>query len=154
MSRQGMIIAHQFATDLPSFANLAEARQSLFAARDAGLADLLAVVELQGKLDYTPNSLNLLEQWFFASGQPTALPSGYSTAHAIGFYLGEVYCRYGGFAWTVQEYVFSPGRYEIGVSRTSMSLMLTKGKLLRATGNKRMRSLSREFNKYATQPKC
>ena len=150
MPHQGMIVAHQFGEDLPAFASVAEARQSLFAARDTGLVDLTAAPALQSALDYSPNSLNVLEQWFFISGQPITLPTGYSTAHAIGFYLGEVFCRHGGFMWVVEEFVFSPGRYEIGVGRSQLSIMLTKGRSLRAAGNKQMRSLSREFAKYAT----
>lgn len=149
MSRQGMIIAGQYATDLPTFGSVAEAERSLFAARDRGLQELLSVPEFKGLLDYTPDSLNVLEQWFFASGQPIALATGYSVAHAIGFYLGEVYCRHGGCKWVVEEFVFSLGRYELGVNRNLMSIMLTKGKLPRAAGNKQMKSLFREFKKYA-----
>lgn len=149
MSRQGMIVAGQYAVELPTFGNLSQAEQSLFACRDAALVELLSVSELQRALDYSPESLKLLEQWFFASGEPVALPSGYSTAHAIGFYLGEVYHRHAGFKWAVQEFVYSPGRYEIGVSRTLMSIMLTKGRLPRAAGNQQRQSLWREFKKYA-----
>ena len=149
MSRRTMIVAGQYAVNLPGFDSLSEAEGSLFAYRDAAFVELLSVSEFQCALDYTPESLKLLEQWFFASGEPVALASGYSSAHAIGFYLGEIYRRHAGFKWVVQEFVFSPGHYEIGVSRGLISVMLTKGRLPKAAGNKQRQSLWREFRKYA-----
>lgn len=125
MSRQGMIGAGQHATDLPGFRSVAEAEHSLFASRDRALKELFALPELQRALDYRPESLNLLEQWFFASGQPVALATGFSVVQAIGFYLGEVCCWHSGFKWLVQEFVLSPGHYELCVSRAPMTILLT-----------------------------
>jgi hypothetical protein len=150
MSRQGIITAGQYSVELPTFGSITEAKNSLFGSRDVGLRELLSVLQLQGLLDYTPESLKPLEKWFFTAGQPAALPTGYSVAHSIGFYLGEVYCRHAGFNWIVQEFSFAKGRFEIGVHRSLLSIMLTKGITPQSTGNKRMQSLWREFKQYAS----
>jgi hypothetical protein len=60
-----------------------------------------------------------------------------------------VLCREVNFSWVVQEYQFAKGRYEIGVQRPLLSIMLTKGRKLQLAGNKRMQSLWREFQRYA-----
>lgn len=144
-----MIIAGQYAQDLPEFSGHREAEEILFAQRDAGLQEIHTLNGLTGTLDYTPESLKALERWFFENGQPTATASGYSMSHAIAFYFGEVLCRTQKFIWVVQEYVFAKERYEIGVQRPLLAIMLTKGKQLRAAGNKRMQSLWQEYQRYA-----
>ncbi|PKD40476.1 hypothetical protein CWO84_10070 [Methylomonas sp. Kb3] len=144
-----MIVAGQYAHDLPVFAGQGEAETALFAQRDMGLREIHTLSSLSSRLDYLPESLKALEQWFFENGQPSATPSGYSMAHAVGFYFGEVLCRTQQFHWVVQEFVFSKGHYEVGVQRPLLSIMLTKGKKLQPQGNKRMQSLWREFQRYA-----
>lgn len=143
-----MIIAGQYGAELPAFASLVDAERSLFLARDRGLQELRWIPGLP-VIDCTPESLDVLEKCFFAAGSAMTLRTGYSVAHAIGFYLGEVYCRHGGCEWVVAEYAFTPGRYEIGVKRDLMSIMLTKGRLPKLVANKRMQSLRLEFKKYA-----
>jgi hypothetical protein len=71
MSRQGMIAAGQYAVELPSFGSANEAETELLASRDAGLGEIFTVPELQRVLDWSPESLKPLEQWFFAAGQPS-----------------------------------------------------------------------------------
>ena len=144
-----MIIAGQYAQDLPEFSGHREAEETLFAQRDTGLQELHTVNGLAGNLDYSSESLKSVERWFFENGQPAATASGYSMSHAIAFYFGEVLCRTRQFRWVVQEYIFAKGRYEIGVQRPLLAIMLTKGKQLQAAGNKRMQSLWREYQHYA-----
>jgi len=149
MSRYGLVVAGQYAQGLPAFRDIEEAKRSLFAARDRAIEEILSVPELVERLDFSPASLSALESWYFASQQPVSFPSGFSVAHAIGFYFGEVFVRSAGFTWVVDEFVFQPGRYEIGVRRPLVGIMLTKGKLPKTSGNKKMQSLLREFNRYA-----
>ncbi len=149
MSRFGTIVAGQYAQELPAFAGHAEAEEALFAQRDIGLQEIHTQRGLAEKLDYSPESLKMLERWFFENGQPATTTAGFSMPHAIAFYYGEVLCRTGGFRWVVQEFAFAKGRYEIGVHRPLLAVMLTKGKKLQSAGNRRMQSLWREFQNYA-----
>ncbi len=149
MSRYGMVVAGQYAQDLPVFSGHADAEKTLFVQRDTGLEELNTVSDLAANLDYSPGSLKAVERWFFESGQPATTAAGYSVPHAIAFYFGEVLCRTGSFHWVVQEFPFAKGRYEIGVQRPLLSIMLTKGRKLQTAGNKRMQSLWREFQSYA-----
>ena len=148
VSRAGMIVAGQYAHELPTFSDSAEAEEILFAQRDAGLQELHITTGLAEKLDYSADSLKVLERWFFENNQPTATDAGFSISHAIAFYYGEVLCRKGGFLCVVQAFPFANGRYEIGVQRPLLIVMLTRGKQLQAAGNKRMQSLWREFQTY------
>jgi hypothetical protein len=148
MSKQGVAVAESLGKRLPSFAGSAEAETSLYAKRDRAFTELSDVSALEGQLDYSPESLDRLEQWFFSNGQPERLQTGFNVADAIGFYVGEVYCRNAGFSWVVREFVFMRGRYEIGVSRGSLTVMLTTGIVPPTTNNKRMRYLRRTFDRY------
>ena len=150
MSQYGMLVARRFAQELPEFPDLPTAEDTLSAWRDEGLRELYLLSGLAPLLDYSPESLKSLESWFFENGQPATTESNYSVAHAIAFYFGEVLCRNRQFRWVVQEFAFTKGRYEIGVERQRFAIMLTKGKLLQLAGNKRMQSLWREYQRYAS----
>jgi hypothetical protein len=150
MSQYGMLVAGQFAQGLPEFSEQATATEALLAWRDRGLQELYLLSGLAPSLDYSPESLKSLESWFFQNGQPAATESGFSIPHAIAFYVGEVLCRSRQFQWVIQEFPFSKGRYEIGVTRQGLTIMLTKGKHLQLAGNKRMQSLWREYQRYAS----
>ena len=149
MSRHGLIIAGQYANELPSFCGITEAKESLFASRNMALEQLLSISDVNSFLDFSPESLLKLEKWFFSSGQPSALPSGFSVEHAFGFYFGEVFVRHSNFQWVVEEYAFLNGRYEIGIQRGLLTIMLTKGRCPKTNGNKKMQSLFSEFKRYA-----
>lgn len=73
----------------------------------------------------------------------------YSIPHAIGFSFGEMLCRSAGFSWVVEEFAFTKGRFEVGVNRHLMTIMLTKGRTPPVEGNKRKQSLWREYKRYA-----
>lgn len=149
MSRSGMVIANQYAHDLPKFLNHSEAVKVLLSQRDMGLEEIHTIAEIGEALDFSLNSLKLLEKWFFETGRPAATPSGYSMQHAIGFYFGEVLCRSAKFSWVVQEYAFEKSCYEIGVQRFPLTIMLTKGKVLSTAGNKLMQCLFRDAKRYS-----
>jgi hypothetical protein len=149
MSQYGMLVARQFAQDLPEFPEQSAAEEALLVWRDKCLQELFLLSGLAPLLDYSPESLKSLESWFFENGQPAATESGYLLAHAIAFYFGEVLCRNRKFQWVIQEFSFTQGRYEIGVERQRLAIMLTKGKHLQLAGNKRMQSLWREYQRYA-----
>jgi hypothetical protein len=153
MSRHGRIIAEQYGSDLPVFENVNEAEEVLLELRTSGLRALEEIEELSGKIDYTPESLKLLERWYFANGKPAATKTGYSMPHAIGFYFGEILNRNSGFSWVVNEFAFKKRRYEVGVQRGRVSIMLTKGKKLQEAGNAQMQSLFREWKKYTINRK-
>jgi hypothetical protein len=148
MSRYGLNVARQHAAGLAAFDSLEEAERLLYEQRDAGLRELQDIQQLQGVLDYSPESLKSLEQWFFETGQPATTITGYSISRAVGFYLGEVFCRYGDFNWIVRENPFGKGTYEVGVTCGLMTLMLTQGRPLTLKGNKLRLSLWREFTRY------
>ena len=149
MSRQGMIAAKQYAEDLPKFESLSTAESVLLMAKEQTLGALLDQYGERLSLDLSRESLKRLEKWYIESGCPEAGAGSYSMPHAIGFYFGEVLCRFGGFHWVVEEFPFEPGRYDIGVKRPLLSIMLTKGKRPTLERNKRMQSLWRECGSYA-----
>jgi len=149
VSRYGMIVAGQYGEELPAFADPGVAEVALSAQRDTGLQELRKIEALAAELDYSAESLKTVERWFFENGQPASTTAGYSMSHAIGFYFGEVLCRVCGFGWVVQEFPLLKYRYEIGVQRGCLTVMLTKGRIPRAAGNKRMTSLWRECQNYA-----
>ncbi len=69
---------------------------------------------------------------------------------AIAMYLGEVLVRSAGFHWIVEEYAFQPGRYEIGVRRDLLTIMLRRETDLFARPNNRRReSLWRRYRDWA-----
>jgi hypothetical protein len=148
MTRAGMVAAIDHGSQLPSFESQSHAERTLFAQRDASLRDLLDEVGPEVLLDGSPESLTRLERWYFENEEPTRTKSGTSVASGIGFYLGRVLCVNANFAWIVQEYVFMPGRYEIGVSRGGLSIMLSRGRSPHRDGNVQMKSLLREYRKY------
>jgi hypothetical protein len=144
-----MIAAISYGKELPTFTDVPEATVALGAYRDMCLSALQSDVA-QDRLDYSPESLDRLERWFFEAKEPSMLPSGLPVASAIGFYLGETLCKNCGFRWTVEPFAFGQDRYEIGVTRPLMTIMLTFGIRPQAKGNKRMQSLRRTLKQYAS----
>lgn len=140
MSRYSLKVATEFSSALPSFGSQAEAEAALFERKDRALADLQSKL---ASLDFTPESLKGLEGAALQSGVQSIPPD------QIGFYLGEVYCRSAAFNWVVSESPFAPGRYEIGVTRGLVTIMVTKGRTVTLDRNKRLQSLWKEYQRYA-----
>jgi hypothetical protein len=149
MSRPGVIAAQEYAEGLASFESPEAAHEQLLAALGATVSALLREQGVPLGLDFSPESLRRLERWFLESGCPETGDAGYSIPHAIGFYFGEILCRTSGFRWVVDEHPLGDGRYEIGIRRPLLSIMLTKGRRPVRVGNERMHSLWREWDVYA-----
>ena len=152
MSRKGMEIARTFGEQLPRFDNLSEAEPELMRVRDSLLDKLKhAAVSAGVELDESGDSLKILERWYFELIQSGGFESVGLTRdvfeRGISMYLGAVIVRnIDGFNWVVQEFVFAPGRYEIGVRRRGFTMMLMRGSNLEAVpNNKRHQSLFRRF---------
>jgi len=144
-----MKVALQYGEQLPAYSSPTEAEEILLQLKDSTLVSLLAEHGSTIGLDYSPQSLKVLEKWYFEAGCPKVGTGNYSMAHAIGFYLGEVFCRSAGFSWIVKEFPFKKGHFEVGINRGLLSIMLTKGKAPSVEGNKRMQSLWREYRQHA-----
>lgn len=148
MSRSGLTVAQQFGVFLPEYSSVGEAEINLYRLRDEALQEITFQLGESLRLDFSAESLKRLERWYFENGCPQTFNSGGAVAAAVGFYFGETLCRAGQFAWMVKEFAFAKSRYEIGVSRALLSVMLTNGRALSPARNKKMQSLWREFAKY------
>jgi hypothetical protein len=155
MSRHGSEIAKQHAEKLPAFSSLEEAQRSLYAFRDEHLALLVEIAKGQpGFLpDFQPESLKQLEGWYFQlyetdSFQAIGIPRDvFETCMAM--YYGETAARNSSGRWIVEEYFLSPGKYELGVRKGSLTRMLSRfTDHFRTPDNKRRQSLYREYKKY------
>ena len=142
-----MLAATQHANELPSFESLERARAGLLASKEDTLRRFLQDFGDALTLDRSPESLKRLEKWYLGLDN-SRLERNYSLPHAMGFYFGEVLCASSNFIWVVEEFPFEPMKFEIGVQRGPISIMLTKGKQPASAGNKRMESLWREYARY------
>jgi hypothetical protein len=147
-----MVAALDHSQTLPEFRSVAEAQTALFGERDRRLAALAEFACRTGGfcLTYEPESLKGLEAWYFrlleGGGFPESTPGQDDFEQYIAAYYGEVLVRSTPFEWFVEECVFRPGRYEIGVRRPLVSVMLTGPKAPEPRDrNKRMQSLWREY---------
>ena len=154
MTRPGLRAAHEHARHLLSFSDLRDAEKKLFARRDHDLAALLSLVNLAAAFhpDFSPDSLKALEAWYLTN--PTAArpaPDDQEQLERfIGAYFGEVLVRNNSFEWFVTEYAFAPGKFDIGVRRGGVAVMLTATMGLAARpNNARKQSLWRDYRKYA-----
>ena len=153
MSNAGLDVAREFGRRLPHFQNLLEAEQALLKERDR-LLDMLRSVA-PGSPDFTfdlsPQSLKSLERWYFSLlERPDWTDRQFDRAsleRAIAMYFGAVVVRNcPEFSWTVTEFPFLPGHYEIGIERPLYRRSLTLGLDLAARpNNKRRQSLWRDF---------
>jgi hypothetical protein len=155
MSKAGLHAARQFAQELPTFRDLAAAERALFSRRDELLRLLRdwsarsTVFEADGSAE----SLKGLERWYFdvLDGPGfTSIGTDQDTfGSAVAMYLGEVFVdATPPFEWFVTEFAFEAGRYEIGVRRGYLHVMLSRQGFSRV-GNKRQESLWRTYLKYA-----
>lgn len=155
MSRAGRIAAAEHAETLPAFASLAEAEAALYAFRDDRLALLARLAQASGafELDYRPDSLKALERWYFdlreSDGFARAGVRSEVFEECVAMYFFETAVRNAAADWTVQEYAFGPGLFEIGVTR-SLFTMFGRGRRPRAVEqqNKRKQSMWREYRRY------
>lgn len=158
MSRKGLAAAHAHGTTLPRFRSAAEARRALHGVRDRSLAELrLLAKDSTFELDATPDSLLVLERWYFALVARRGFSRlGIDRARfeiAMGFYFGAVAVKHAKARWIVEPFAFTPGTYEIGIAKGNFSLMGIDALCERwhaRPGNKTHRALSREYAQHFT----
>lgn len=158
MSRAGRIAAAEHAESLHSFDGMAEAKTALYAFRDDRLALLsrLALASGEFEPDYQPESLKGLEWWYF----DLAASQGFARLgvaveifeECVAMYFFEVAVRNTEVEWTVQEYAFGPGLYQIGVRRVRFMMFGSRRRPRRIDQqNKRKQSMWREYQRYFGQ---
>jgi hypothetical protein len=159
MSMSGRRAAVEHGDSLPRFASLEEATAALFSFRDERLAELLRLGASSDQFtpDYTPKSLKGLERWYFALVESDAfdlMDVGQEYfEECMAMYFLETAARNSDAKWTVDEYTFAQGRYQIGVKRPLLAwykMRISHLPLLKQ--NKRRESLYREFVKYFGGP--
>jgi hypothetical protein len=132
MSKKPINIAREFGEELPAFNSLLDATDHYERYRQAGLETLAGVAAAQPgfALDYSPESLKSLEDYYFNlietggfAGLGVSQPAFESL---MGIYFGTVAARNDpAVRWIVQEFAFAPGRYELGVTKGSTTVMVS-----------------------------
>jgi hypothetical protein len=162
MSLFGLKVAKQFGEKLPSFKNQAEAETVLFKQRDEKLQQLLEMAKTSGIFvpDFTPESLKPLEQWYFELYESKGFSKLATTREefesCMAAYFGEVTIRNCPDArWAVREFAFERGKYEMGIQKKLLHLMLSKfTDHYKQPNNKRRQRLFGIFNQlFATREK-
>lgn len=156
MSRAGRRAADELGRSLPRYGSQAEAEQALFAQRDVLLERLrvAAAASQAFRCDFTPESLKTLERWYFDARERNMLAeyglSPETCERCMAMYLGEVIVRnHAAFHWVVREFPFARGRYEIGVDRGTLAVMLTRwGSLPMRPNNRKRESIWREYHRW------
>ncbi|HMV46418.1 MAG TPA: hypothetical protein PLD20_18420 [Blastocatellia bacterium] len=160
MSKQGLEAAKQPGEALPSFTSLENAASFYFAFRDDHLLILTRITAEQNDFtaDFSPGSLKQIEAWYFKLCESNSF-EGHKTNRAtfercLAMYFCEVVVRtFPNATWVVEESVFSPGKYELGVRKGLCTYMLTRfTDHYKESNNKRRQSIYRLFNKYFGQP--
>jgi hypothetical protein len=110
-------VVDDYAAALRSFRSKREAQRALFADRDAALAHPAVAA-----LDRTPESLVALERLHAHTARGRA-----KLEKAMGYYVGAVAVAAGHATWTVHEFAFAKGRWEIGVDAGDVVLLGVDG---------------------------
>jgi hypothetical protein len=157
MSRYSLKVARDFGAKLPSFETFEEAERYWAQVRSEHLALLESLVAITPSFsaDYTPDSLKLLERWYFELYEADSFGDlGISRAvfeTCMAMYLGEVAVRSANAGWVVREFPFIPGKYQMGVRKGGMTLMLWRlTDHFKVPNNKRRQSIYRQFTKLFT----
>lgn len=156
MSRQGMKAALEHGRQLPEFLDVKTAKIELFRLRDQLIHKLTNAAQFSDTFsaDFSPDSLKEIEKWYFELWESKSFGEiGIERElfeRCISMYYGEVIVRNAPeFEWFVEEFVFMPGRYEIGVRKDMASLALRREiDLYARTDNKRQQSIWREFCRW------
>jgi hypothetical protein len=120
MTRAALKIALDYSWHLSKFANLREARTTMFARRDAALAALRQLADVHAiALELKPTNLRVLEAWYFS-----LYPRGFARVGTdrrafeamMNFHsLAIAKATRPKARWVVTPYGFGAGRYELGV---------------------------------------
>jgi hypothetical protein len=155
VSRQGYEIAVQHGTKLLTFSSQEEAQQYFYNFRDKYLALLSKIIQQHSQFipDYSPESLKQLEQWYFHLYESDSFQLIGTTLEVfeicMAMYFGETVVRNTSAHWIVEEYFLGAGKYELGVRKGSMTMMVNRfANHFREPNNKRRQSLFRRYKQY------
>ena len=156
MSRNPSDVAREFGEQLPSFTSLADATRHYESHTRAGIEALEGLTaSLPGfDMDYSPDSLKSLEEAYFSLVERAGFARLGLTQQAfeslIGVYFAAVVTRNNPKAHlVVQEFAFTPGKYELGVAKGSTTVMVTSLPLSLMQPLKKKRDrLYKMFRKY------
>ena len=133
MSWLGLKVAKLFGQRLPAFSSRAEAEAHLFSERDERLRCITELATSSGVFaaDFTPDSLKHLERWYFhlcdTDGFRLLGISREEFECCMASYFCELAVRNCSDAkWEVREFDFEPGKFEIGIQRGLLHLMLRR----------------------------
>jgi len=156
MSKRGVKAAEQHGDALPSFASHEDAVNYYFAFRDKHLSFLksISMARSQFEMNHTPESLKRLEAWYFELYETDSF-EGVRTDRAtfercMAMYFCEVVVRnFPDAEWVVKAFVFSPGKFELGVTRGLCAYMVCRfTDHYREPNNKRRQSIYRKYKHY------
>jgi hypothetical protein len=159
MSRLGMKIAESFGRTLPVFRTAGDARSQLFAERDERLTKIktLAAKSECFAADETPESLKKMEAWYFQLVDGDDFPALGVSREEFEKCMATYFCQVAvmncsGTEWHVGEYAFGKGKYEIGVKRGLLQLMLGSFRDHYAKrSNRAHTAIFREYQRYFTK---
>ena len=157
VSRKPIDVAREFGEQLPSFASLADATRHYKAHMQTGLKALEGLTTgLPGfDMDYSPGSLRSLEEVYFNLVERAGFAGLGLTQQAfeslIGIYFAAVVTRSDPKArLVVQEFAFTPGKYEFGVAKGNTTVMVSSLQNLSLVQplKKRRDRLDKMFQRY------
>lgn len=157
MSRLGIKVALQFGKGLPSFENIAQAREFFFSLRDELLAKLAEISQKEGfnfTCDFTPESLRELEIKYFElvetdSFGTLSLEREEFEACMAAYFLAVAVKNSPAAEWIVSEFAFGKGKYEWGVRKGLLTVMVPNFKdYYRTQNNNRKQGLFRFYKRY------
>jgi hypothetical protein len=158
MTRRGLEVALVRDISSPSFSSREDAERVLFQLRDDCRSEIQRLADQSGiPLDFSPESLKVLERWYFdlrrteGFGQLGITQEQFE--QCMGFYAGFIYTENDPqFSWTVQESYLVKGRYDIGVTKGLMTVRVSHhSRPSELKDNKRMQSIYREYKKLAAR---
>ena len=159
MRSSGLDTALAHGQKLPTFPSAAAARDALFRYRDDSvrrLVEFTSAPDCPFSADFTPQSLKTLEAWYFQMWESQSFEHLGITAATfeklMAVYFGAVAVRNSsGFEWVVDEYAFTPGRYELGIRRGLVTITLMGfGDVWARRDNKKRQSIWREYVRFVS----
>jgi hypothetical protein len=148
-------IAIRHGEQLLPYSSQEEAEAAWFSFRNNYLSILQKAATKQSTFlpDYQAESLKQVEQWYFQLYGSDSFQSLNLTREVfeicMAMYFGETAVHSANAQWVVKEYFLGSGKYELGVCKGSMTMMLRRfTDYYREANNKRQQSLFRLYKKY------